>query len=313
MSKTTILIDADVLAFEASIIAQEGIQWEEELWTVHADMAVAKERVIARIEQFKDLLKADEVVLALSDRANFRRKLFPDYKANRRKSVLPIILKPMKEWMIKELDAQLWANIEADDILSILATERPNRLDKRVIVSIDKDFKGVPAIFYDYNRQEYHEPTEEEADNFHLMQTLTGDSTDGFSGVKGVGPVAAQKWLDEHGFTWESVVELYEKKGQTEQEALINAWMARLLRKKEYNKKQKHITKLWTPKNCQTLERKNIIPLVRSVTGMLDGDDSALYLQSPYAPLPNDSKTEEECTETTTGTTDSHSVDSTTA
>ena len=42
MSKTTILIDADVLAFESSIIAQENIQWEEELWTVHADMAVAK-------------------------------------------------------------------------------------------------------------------------------------------------------------------------------------------------------------------------------------------------------------------------------
>lgn len=289
MSKTTILIDADVLAFEASIIAQEGIQWEEELWTVHADMAVAKERVIARIEQFKDLLKADEVVLALSDRANFRRKLFPDYKANRRKAVLPIIIKPMKEWMIKELDAQLWANIEADDILSILATERPNRLDKRVIVSIDKDFKGVPGIFYDYNKEEYHEPTEQEADNFHLIQTLMGDSTDGFSGVKGVGPVAAQKWLDEHGYTWESVVALYEKKGQTEQDALMNAWMARLLRKEEYNKKQKHITKLWTPRNYQNLERKEILPLVRSVRGVLDNDDPDLYLQPAYDPLPKKS------------------------
>ena len=38
----------------------------------------SKQRVLGRIEQFKDLLKADEVVLALSDRANFRRKLFPD-------------------------------------------------------------------------------------------------------------------------------------------------------------------------------------------------------------------------------------------
>jgi len=309
MSKTTILIDADVLAFESSIIAQENIQWEEELWTVHADMAVAKQRVLGRIEQFKDLLKADEVVLALSDRANFRRKLFPDYKSNRRKSVLPIILKPMKQWMIEELDAQLWANVEADDVLSILATERPNRLDKRIIVSIDKDFKGVPGIFYDYNKEEYHEPTEEEADNFHLLQALMGDSTDGFSGAKGVGAVTAKKWLDEHGYTWESVVAMYEKKGQDEQDALMNAWMARLLRKQEYNKKQKHITKLWTPKNYQTLERKNIMPLVRSVTGLLDEDDSALFLQSPFAPLPNDLKKEENSTEITTGTTDSHSVD----
>jgi len=223
--------------------------------------------------------------------------------------VLPIILKPMKEWMINELDAQLWANVEADDVLSILATERPNRQDKRIIVSIDKDFKSVPGIFYDYNREEYHEPTEEEADNFHLLQALMGDSTDGFSGAKGVGAVTAKKWLDEHGYTWESVVALYAKKGQDEQEALMNAWMARLLRKQEYNKKQKQITKLWTPKNYQTLERKNIMPLVRSVTGLLDGDDSALFLQSPFAPLPDDTKKEANSTETTTGTTDSHSVD----
>jgi len=306
MSKTTILIDGDILAFESSIVAQENIQWEEELWTVHADMAVAKNRVIARIEQFKDLLKADEVVLALSDRANFRRKLFPDYKSNRRKSVLPIILQPMREWMINELNAQLWANIEADDILSILATEYPNWKDKRIIVSIDKDFKGVPGIFYDYNRDEYHEPTEEEADNFHLIQTLMGDFTDGFSGVKGIGPVAAKSWLDKYGYTWESVVAMYEKKGQTEQEALINAWMARLLRKKEYNKKQKQITRLWTPKNYQTADKRKITSLVHSVTGLLDEDDSALFLQSPFDPLPNDLKKEENSTEITTGKTDSH-------
>jgi len=223
--------------------------------------------------------------------------------------VLPIILKPMREWMLNELDAQLWPNIEADDVLSILATEYPNWKDKRIIVSIDKDFKSVPGIFYDYNREEYHEPTEEEADNFHLLQALMGDLTDGFGGAKGVGPVTAKKWLDDNGYTWEAVVALYEKKGQTEQEALMNAWMARLLRKQEYNKKQKQITKLWTPKNYQTLERKNIIPLVRSVTGMLDGDDSALFLQSPFDPLPNDLKKEEDSTETTTGTTDSPSVD----
>ena len=91
MSKTTLLIDADVLAFEAAVVAEEPIQWKEELWTVHADMALAKARVINRVEEFKDTLKTDKVVMCLSDRANFRRKLCPDYKANRSKSRLPII------------------------------------------------------------------------------------------------------------------------------------------------------------------------------------------------------------------------------
>ena len=211
--------------------------------------------------------------------------------------------------MINELDAQLWANVEADDVLSILATERLNRQDKRIIVSIDKDFKGVPGIFYDYNKEEYHEPTEEEADNFHLLQALMGDSTDGFNGVKGVGAVTAAKWLETHGYTWESVVALYEKKGQTEQDALMNAWMARLLRKQEYNKKKKEITKLWMPKSYQQMDKRKLTKLVHSVTGLLDEDDTALFLQSPFEPLPDDLKKEENSTETTTGTRDSLLVD----
>jgi len=51
MSKTTLLIDADVLAFEAAVVAEEPIQWKEELWTVHADMALAKARVINKIQE----------------------------------------------------------------------------------------------------------------------------------------------------------------------------------------------------------------------------------------------------------------------
>ena len=96
-TKTTLLIDADVLAFEASVVAEESINWKDEMWTVHADMALAKARVINRIQEFKEQLKTEYVVLCLSDRANFRRKLNPEYKANRSKSRLPIILRQVKK------------------------------------------------------------------------------------------------------------------------------------------------------------------------------------------------------------------------
>ena len=36
------LIDADVLAYQSAFTAQANIQWKEELWTVHVDLAVAK-------------------------------------------------------------------------------------------------------------------------------------------------------------------------------------------------------------------------------------------------------------------------------
>ena len=305
MSKTTLLIDADVLAFEASVVAEEPIQWKDELWTVHADMALAKARVINRVEEFKDTLKSDKVVMCLSDRANFRRKLYPDYKANRAKSRLPIILRQVKQWIIDELDGQLWANLEADDVISILATDKAMD-EETIIVSIDKDFKSVPGIFFDYNKGEYHHPTTEEADNFHLIQTLTGDSTDGYSGVPKVGPVAAKKALDKDGYTWETVAKCYEKAGLTEQDALMNAWMARLLRAENYCFRTNTIKKLWTPMNYQTKDILKISPQGLGVTGTMDGDDPALYLRSPYAVSPNDLKLAESFTETTTGSKDSH-------
>jgi DNA polymerase-1 len=300
MSKTTLLIDADVLAFEASVIAECSVEWKDELWTVHADMALAKARVVNRVEEFKEKLKSDNVVMCLSDRANFRRKLYPEYKSNRSKSRLPIILRQVKQWIIEELGGVMWANLEADDVISILATDKAMD-EETIIVSIDKDFKGVPGIYFDYNKGEYHQPSEEEADNFHLIQTITGDATDGFKGVPKMGPVTANKLLDKEGYTWETVVKAYEKAGLTEQDALINAWMARLLRADNYCFRTNTIKRLWTPKNYQTKDTLKISQQGLSVTGTLDVDDPALYLQSPYAVSPKDLKMAESFTETITG------------
>ena len=300
MSKTTLLIDADVLAFEASVIAECSVEWKDELWTVHADMALAKARVINRIQEFRENLKTDNVVLCLSDRANFRRKLYPEYKSNRSKSRLPIILRQVKQWIIEELGGVMWANLEADDVISILATDKAMD-EETIVVSIDKDFKGVPGIYFDYNKGEYHQPSEEEADNFHLIQTITGDATDGFKGVPKMGPITAKKLLDKEGYTWDTVVKAYEKAGLTEQDALINAWMARLLRADNYCFRTNTIKRLWTPKNYQTKDTLKISQQGLSVTGTLDGDDPALFLQSPFAVSQKDLKMAESFTETTTG------------
>ena len=302
--KTTLLIDADVLAFEAAVVAEESIEWKDEMWTVHADMALAKARVINRVEEFKDMMKTDSVTMCLTDRANFRRVLNPDYKANRSKSRLPIILRQVKQWIIEELDGQMWANLEADDIISILATDKEMD-EETIIISIDKDFKSVPGIFYDYNRGEYHQPTEEEADNYHLIQTIAGDHTDGYSGVPGIGVTRAERLLQSEGYTWETVVKCYEKAGLSEQDALMNAWMARLLRADNYSFRTNTIKKLWTPRNYQTKDIQEISLQALNVTGTLDEDDPRLYLQSPYAVSQKDLKLAESFTETTTGEKDS--------
>jgi DNA polymerase-1 len=270
--KTTLLIDGDVLAYQSAFIAQTNFQWEEELWTVQSDLAIAKEWIVDRLVSFKEKTNADDYILAISDRNNFRRKLFPDYKANRRSKFAPIGLKPIREWLDQEYGTVIYPNLEADDVLAILATERPDRNDERIIVSIDKDFKGVPCKFYDFNRDEMHEINEEEANAYHLMQTIAGDAVDGFKGVPGVGTVRAKRMLDDEGATWATVMKAYEKAGLSEEDALTNAWMAYLIRKGQYNKKKKELTYLWMPEEFTPAKKRNYSHIIHQVTGDLDED-----------------------------------------
>jgi DNA polymerase-1 len=113
-----------------------------------------------------------------------------------------------------------------------------------------------------------------EATNFFLSQVITGDAVDNYSGCPGAGPAVVEKTLNaglqwipfEHTFqrgprkgltetrwelatatsAWESVVSVYEKAGLTEQDALVQARCARILRHGEYDFKTKKV-KLWEP------------------------------------------------------------------
>jgi DNA polymerase-1 len=117
-------------------------------------------------------------------------------------------------------------NIEADDVMGILATQDP---DRYLIVSDDKDMLTIRDARIWKDGQVVH-ITEQEAYEHFITQALKGDPTDGYYGVKGVGEVTARRLIDKHRGTpwslWEGVLKAY--KGD-EEEALLNARMARIL------------------------------------------------------------------------------------
>jgi DNA polymerase-1 len=88
--------------------------------------------------------------------------------------------------------------------------------------------------------------TEEEADYNHLMQTLTGDAVDNYIGCPGIGKVNAKKILDAADDKWAAIVKAYEKAGLTEEDALIQARCARILRHTDYDLEKKEVI-LWSP------------------------------------------------------------------
>tara|TARA_B110000902_G_scaffold204781_1_gene233015 strand:+ start:45 stop:344 length:300 start_codon:yes stop_codon:yes gene_type:complete len=89
-----------------------------------------------------------------------------------------------------------------------------------------------------------------------MIQTLMGDKTDGYSGAVGIGPKKAEAALGDCGNVaqmWKAVVALYDKKGQTEEEAILNCRMARILRVEDYDT-ENHRVKLWGPTGHEWLD-----------------------------------------------------------
>jgi DNA polymerase-1 len=241
------LIDADVTAFATSAAAEKAIDWGDGMWTVHAfehDVALAFTDSIDRIQEATG---ADKVILAFSDdnRENiWRKKVLPTYKSNRAGQRAPMLRKWAIGFAREHYETITKPTLEGDDVLGILATRKGNK-DELVICTIDKDLKTIPGFHYNFGKRELFEVTEEEADRWHLFQTLTGDATDGYAGCPGIGPVVANRILDEDP-SWDAVVKAYKKAGLGEEEALVQAQVARICRASDYDFKTKQV-KLWNP------------------------------------------------------------------
>ena len=149
--------------------------------------------------------------------------------------------------VIEKHNGVVWKNLEADDVMGIMATE-PS-IDERIIVSIDKDMKTIPCNL-SADGQTVTVIPQRMADYWFMIQTLTGDKTDGYDGIEGVGIKTAEKLIKKYTNVplldlWKIVKKIYVDKGYTEAEALQQARVARILRHGDYNKKTGEV-KLWT-------------------------------------------------------------------
>jgi DNA polymerase-1 len=238
-----LICDADMIVFRAAAAAEQEIRWDDDTWTLQTNMSDAKSIVLQQMDAIMHDLNTTNVVMVFSPSKNYRHDLCPTYKANRKDKRKPLGLKELRDWVTDTYPTTCAPNIEADDLIGILVTEAP---EHRIAVSGDKDFGTLPVTWYNPLKKSINTATEEDADRFHLIQSLMGDTADGYAGLKGVGPKTAEKILDKGGATWETVVAAYESKGLTEEEALLTARLARILRAGDYDHKTKEVT-LWEP------------------------------------------------------------------
>lgn len=237
-----ILLDGDLYLYRAAAAAEHEVDWGDDIWSLTTDLKDAKEVFWSLVEDVKELLEADNLLVCLSDKDNFRHEIYTPYKSGRRKTRKPVGYKALVEWAKQNFKYAMEPMLEADDVMGIAATDDKY---KTIVVSDDKDMKTIPCTLYRPMTGELVEITKEQADKHFLLQTLTGDITDGYKGCPNVGIKTAEKILGPHP-SWAAVAAAYQKAGMTEEQALTQARCARILRRSDWDAATNTI-RLWDP------------------------------------------------------------------
>ena len=233
-----LLIDADYIVYKACAAAEDEIDWGGDVITVTSKFSEAYKNVCRDITKIQAQFMWDtpEVVLFFSDSENFRKKIYPDYKGHRNRKK-PCGYRRVISELSRYYEVIRLPELEADDAMGIYATAKPGN----IICSPDKDMKQIPGKLY--NMETTVTITPKEGEQWHYIQTLAGDQTDGYSGVPGIGVKRATALFEEEGYTWKTIVKAFEDKGLTEDDALMNARLAKILTNKEYDGRVIN----WTP------------------------------------------------------------------
>lgn len=178
------LIDGDILTYRI------GFASEDEPESI----------AIARCSEFlEDMLLFNNFTEYrgwLTGNKNYRTEIAvtAPYKGNR-KAPKPKHYQLLRDYMRDAWSFTITDGIEADDAIGIAASDY--QYGECCICSIDKDLDMIPGNHYNFVKDIHYEVSEEEAIRNFYKQMLTGDRVDNIIGIKGIGPVKAERIIKE--------------------------------------------------------------------------------------------------------------------
>ena len=226
-----LLIDCDFIAYKSAQVCEEGIDFGNDVIVAQSNFSQVLKVFDRELQKVQTAMMEDDVILYFSSSENFRKKIYADYKGhrNRRK---PLGYKRLVNHCKENYKFVLREGLEADDSLGIDATRYPST--DNIIVSPDKDLRQIPGVLWDLTN-DVEEITKEQGDDWHLIQTMAGDPTDGYSGCPGIGVKKATAIIEKKDFKWESVCQTFRDRGLSDDDALLNARLAKILQHKDYD------------------------------------------------------------------------------
>ena len=237
-----LLIDSDFLAYKAAQACEIGIDFGEDVIIAQSQFSEVLKVFNNELNKVTKAMMEDDFILYFSSTKNFRKKIYPDYKGHRMKRK-PLGYKRLVNYCRENYNFKLIEGLEADDTIGIEATRFAD--PHNIIVSPDKDMRQIPSTLWDM-KNDVVEITKDDGDRWHLIQSLSGDPTDGYSGCPGIGVKRASELLDKNENKWEAVCKAYRDRGLSDDDALLNARLAKILQKEDFDHDRNQPI-LWTP------------------------------------------------------------------
>ena len=216
------LIDMDLVLYRCAASAEED------------DVGIAIYRVNELLDTILEKTKATSYRAFISSRDNFRKKIYPEYKANRT-AERPKHLEALQHYALTELHAETAPDtLEADDAMGI---HQDKVGSETVIVSLDKDMLMIPGLHYQWafgtskwkKEEQYIDQSELGGLRLFYEQCLKGDKADNVKGIEGIGDVKARKAL-EYCETEKEMFDIVRQRYSNDEEFKMNAQCLWILR-----------------------------------------------------------------------------------
>jgi len=190
-----LLIDADSLVY-SSCYKERTILNNSEFHNIDEAKQKFDELHASIVEKIEATYEIDKVVTFNNSKGNFRKQISKTYKANRT-APKPPILNELHEYVQESYNSKSGYGIETDDLVAKYWTELTALFgrDEVMIVSIDKDYKQLPCLIYDYHykKQSFYDISEADAKNNFYTQMIVGDTADNVNYCKGYGIAYTKK------------------------------------------------------------------------------------------------------------------------
>lgn len=124
---------------------------------------------------------SNEMEFYIGGENNFRKEIYPEYKANRTKPP-PSWLQDCREILVTQYNATVVNGMETDDALGIAQTKYDGNSR---IVSIDKDLLQVPGYHYNWVKNEHILVSPLDGLRTFYKQLIAGDGTDNIPSYDG--------------------------------------------------------------------------------------------------------------------------------